>query len=381
MLIIKNGTVLDPLNHINTVTDVAVDGGNIVKVGPCKTAPKDNVIDAKGCCVLPGLIDHHCHLAPFAKIGLASEAVCFASGVTTAVDAGSTGCNNFPERRNFKTMTRLGIYNYINVCSTGLDSLPAQMEDVDPAHFDEAGIKACFAQYKDELVGLKLRTSKAIVKERGYEPLKKMVEMADRLNLSVMVHCTDPPAGLDELLDVLRPGDVITHIYMNKGPNLIGEDGKVIKAAWRAKERGVLFEAADARAHFGMPVAQAAIAQGFLPDILATDITKLSMHLRPTAFNLAMQLAKYETLGIPFEKLVELCTVNPARQMGILDKAGSLTVGHPADVAVLRPVEMENVFGDRPNGDPDQHLLTGHKVYQPVLTLKKGEMVYRDVTF
>ena len=136
MLIIKNGTVLDPLNHINTVTDVAVDGGNIVKVGLCETAPKDNVIDAKGCCVLPGLIDHHCHLAPFAKIGLASEAVCFASGVTTAVDAGSTGCNNFPERRNFKTMTRLGIYNYINVCSTGLDSLPAQMEDVDPAHFD-----------------------------------------------------------------------------------------------------------------------------------------------------------------------------------------------------------------------------------------------------
>ena len=380
MLIIKNGTVMDPLNGVNQVTDLAVDGGKIVKVGPCETAPKDNVIDAAGCYVLPGLIDHHCHMAPFAKIGLASEAVCFASGVTTAVDAGSTGCNNYAQRRPYKQMTRLGIRAYINVCSNGLDSLPV-LEDVDPAHFDEAGIKACFEEYGSELVGLKLRTSAPIVKELGYEPLKKMVEMADRLNLSVMVHCTDPPAGLDQLLDILRPGDVITHMYMNKGCSNLVENGKVIEAAWRARERGVLFEAADARAHFGMPVAQAAIAEGFLPDLLATDITQLSMHLRPTAFNLAMQLAKYEALGIPFEKLVPMCTVNPARQMGILDEAGSLTVGHPADVAVLRPVEKENVFGDRPNGDPDQHLLTGHKVYQPVLTLKKGEMVYRDVTF
>ena len=87
MLVIKNGTVLDPLNHVNTVTDVAVDGGNIVKVGPCETAPKDNVIDAKGCYVLPGLIDHHCHLAPFAKIGLASEAVCFADRKSTRLNS------------------------------------------------------------------------------------------------------------------------------------------------------------------------------------------------------------------------------------------------------------------------------------------------------
>lgn len=379
MLVIKNGTVIDPLNHINTVADVAVDKGTIVAVGRCETAPKDNVIDAKGCYVLPGLIDHHCHMAPFAKIGLPAEAVCFASGVTTAVDAGSTGCSNYAERRPYKQLTRLDIRAYINVCSSGLDSLPT-LEDVDPAHFDEDGIRACFEAYGDELVGLKLRTSAPIVKELGYKPLKKMVEMADRLNLSVMVHCTDPPAGLDELLDTLRPGDVITHMYMNKGSCLV-QDGKVIEAAYRARERGVLFEAADARAHFGLPVAQTAIQEGFYPDLLATDLTQLSMHLRPTSFNLAMQLAKYEALGIPFEKLVEMCTVNPARQMKILDKAGSLTVGHPADVAVLRPVEQENVFGDRPYGDPDQHLMTGHKVYQPVLTLKAGAMVYRDVTF
>lgn len=379
MLVIKNGRVIDPLNGIDCTTDVAVDGGCIRAVGPYEAAPADNVIDAAGCYVLPGLIDHHCHLAPFAKIGLPGEAVCFASGVTTAVDAGSAGCDTYAAHRPYRQLTRLGIHAYLNVCSTGLDSLPT-LEDVDPAHFDEDGLRACFAQYGDELVGLKLRTSAPIVREKGYEPLRQTIALADRLGLSVMVHCTDPPAGLDELLDLLRPGDVLTHMYMNKGSCLV-QDGRVIDAAWRARERGVLFEAADARAHFGLPVAQEAIREGFLPDLLATDLTQLSMHLRPTSFNLAMQMSRYTALGISFEKVVELCTVNPARQMKILDRAGSLTVGHAADVAVFRPVERENVIGDRPYGDPDQNLMTAHRVYQPVLTLKAGAMVYRDVTF
>lgn len=379
MLVIKNGRVLDPLNGIDCTTDVAAENGCIRSVGPYEAAPDDNVIDAAGCYVLPGLIDHHCHLAPFAKIGLPGEAVCFASGVTMAVDAGSSGCATYAAHRPYKDLTCLGIRAYLNVCSAGLDSLPV-MEDVDPAHFDEDGLRACFEAYGDELVGLKLRTSAPIVKELGYEPLRQTIALADRLGVSVMVHCTDPPAGLDELLDLLRPGDVLTHMYMNKGPCLV-QDGHVIDAAWRARERGVLFEAADARAHFGLPVAQAAIREGFLPDLLATDLTRLSMYLRPTSFNLAMQMSKYTALGIPFEKVVELCTVNPARQMKILDRAGSLTVGHPADVAVFRPVRCRNVSGDRLYGDPDQHLMEADTVYQPVLTLKAGAMVYRDVTF
>ena len=132
---------------------------------------------------------------------------------------------------------------------------------------------------------------------------------------------------------------------------------------------------------FLLPVAQAALAQGFLPDFIATDTTKLSMNLRPTAFSMAMQIAKYTALGIPFEKVIECATVNPARQLGLLDRAGSLTAGHPADIAVFRPVNMETVHGDRPYGVPEQHTIVGHRVYQPVLTVKNGEMVYRDVTF
>lgn len=378
MLLLKNGQVLDPYNQINKVTDVLVDDGKIIQVGHIKERG-DNVIDASGCYVTPGLIDHHCHLYPLAKIGLPAEAVCFASGVTTAVDAGSTGCATYAEHRPFIQNAKLRIKAYLNVCTTGLSSLPT-LEDVNPAHWDEGMIRDCFDRYRDELLGLKLRTSAPIVKELGYEPLRKMVALGEKLGVSVMVHCTNPPGEMSELLDILRPGDIMTHMYMNQGSTIV-EDGKVKACARRARERGVIFEAADARAHFGLDVAQAAIGEGFWPDILASDLTKLSMHLRPAAFNMAMQLSKYAALGIPFEALIKLCTATPAAHMGMADTIGSLTPGHAADIAVFRPVHRENIFGDRPYGNGDQKLMRGETLYEPVLTLKDGDMVYRSITF
>lgn len=378
MLLLKNGHVLDPYNQIDQVADVLVEDGKIVQVGQVRERA-DNAIDASGCYVTPGLIDHHCHLYPLAKIGLPAEAVCFASGVTTAVDAGSAGCATYPEHRPFIQSSKLGIRAYLNVCSTGLSSLPV-LEDADPAHWDEGAIRACFDQYAGELLGLKLRTSAPIVKELGYAPLRAAVELAEKLGVSVMVHCTNPPGEMSELLSILRPGDVLTHMYMNQGSAIV-ENGVVKDCVLQARERGVVFEAADARAHFGLEVAQTAIRAGFWPDILASDLTALSMHLRPTAFNMAMQIAKYKELGIPFSTLIKLCTQAPAAHMGMLDTIGSLTVGHAADVAVFRPLQRENIFGDRPYGNEGQKQMMGETVYEPVLTLKDGDMVYRSVTF
>ena len=385
MMIIRNGHVIDPLNGVDKITDLIVEGKNIREIGDnLPFSETDNVIDAAGCYVVPGFIDHHAHVQPLAKIGLPSEASCFASGVTTVVDAGSTGCANYIYHMGILERLRLDIIAYLHVCTTGLDSLPGCLEDVNPAHWDRAAIKDCFARFggpNGRLHGLKLRTSAPIVKEFGYTVLEKTVELADEIGVPVMVHCTNPPGPLADLLKLLRKGDVITHMYMNIGPNLIGEDGKVIPEAYEARERGVIFEASDARAHFGLPVAQAAIAQGFYPDIIATDTTKLSMNLRPTSFNMAMQVTKYIAMGIDLNTVIACATVNPAKELGILNKAGSLTVGHPADIAVIRPLDIDTVHGDRPYGAKDQHTFIGHKLYQPVLTVKAGEMVFRDMTF
>ena len=137
--------------------------------------------------------------------------------------------------------------------------------------------------------------------------------------------------------------------------------------------------AADAQAHFGLSTAQAAIREGFLPDFIATDGTVNSMFKRPTAFSLAMQLARYESLGLSFPEILRRCTVNPARDMGLTDGEGTLTVGKTGDAAVFRRHEREVLFGDRPNGDPDQRTWRGQAVYEPVLTVKRGMVVYRNI--
>lgn len=380
-LIIKNGTVYDPANQFCGVVDAAVSDGKIVGLGHYDESEAVMTVNAEQCIVTPGLIDHHAHLFPMAPIGIPAEAVCFSSGVTTAVDAGSTGCQTYRKFRPFIEKSKLTVKAYLNVCSTGLDSLPHSMEEVSPETYDAAMIKEVFQEYGHDLLGLKLRTSREVVGELGYEPLRRTVNLAEKLGLSVMVHCTNPPGSMGELLGYLRKGDIITHMYMNKGDTILNADGRVREEALNARKRGVLFEAADARAHFSFAVSEAAIAEQFYPDIVATDLTKFSMHLRPTSFNLANQLAKYNCLGMPFETLLASCTSVPAKQMGLEGKIGCLSAGADGDIAVFRKVECKAEFGDRPYNDPDCHIRYGEFRYKPVMTVKRGEVVFRDNLF
>ena len=380
-LVIRGGTVIDPASGLHEQTDIAVENGRIAGLGDYGEAQATQVVDASGCIVTPGLIDHHCHIYPLAAIGLPAESVCFRSGVTTAVDAGSRGCRNFAEVAGFARQSKLRIRAYLHVCSTGLASLPKKTEDVDPAHFEEDAIRDVLDEYGDVLLGLKLRTSRPIVKEFGWEPLKASVALAEKLDTHVMVHCTDPPGPIPELLEILHPGDIMTHMYMNKGPKLLDADGKVCRKAYEARERGVLFETADAREHFSFEVSEPAIREGFYPDILASDLTKFSMNLRPTAFSMANQVAKYTQLGIPFEKVLSLCTAAPAKQMGLENETGSLQPGFAADIAVFRKEESTIPFGDRPYGNLDGRFHECSWRLRTLLTVRAGEMVFRDEMF
>ena len=379
-IIVANGTVIDPENGLHGRADVAVAGGRIEKIGDCGS-DATMFVDAEGCLVTPGLIDHHAHLWPLAKIGIPAEAMCFSSGVTTAVDAGSSGAATFEGYVPFIEHSKLTVKAYLNVCRSGLDSLPAETEDVDPAHFDRDGIRRTFEKHGRHLLGLKIRTSAEIVGEQGYAPLGATAALARELGLNFMVHCTNPPGEMDELLGHLQKGDVLTHMYMNKGSRITDDDGKVKESAKDARRRGVLFEAADARAHFSFQVSEPAIRQGFLPDIIATDLTRLSMNLRPTSFSMANQLAKYSALGIGIDDLIARCTSVPARAMGLQGKAGCLTPGAWGDLAVFRPVKCDAEFGDRPYADPTATFRRGDMRLRPLLTVKKGEAVFRDSLF
>ena len=378
--VLCGGHVIDPANGIDDDLNVIIENGVIKELTrePYEPVFFENAVDVSGCIVTPGLIDHHCHIYPFAeKIGLPGEAVKFSNGVTTVVDAGSCGLKNYPKHRSFKDQTLLTYKAYINVSEMGL----TEPEDLDPSKMDFGALKALFEECGDELMGLKIRTSRDIVKELGFAPLKATVELADRLGVRIMVHPTDPPGEMDELLSYLRPGDVCSHMYMNIGSPIVNDDGSVKECALRARERGVLFEAADAQAHFGFSTAIPAIAAGFLPDFIATDGTRNSMLKRPTTFSLAMQMARYQALGIPFTEVLRRCTVNPARDMGLEGGYGTLTIGGVGDVAVFRRHRREVIFGDRANLSPDQATFVGDTVYEPVVTVKSGMVVYRNILY
>ncbi len=380
-LLIKNGLVMDPANSLKKKLDVAIKDGKIWNLGDFSKETTKFMIDATDCIVTPGLIDHHSHIYPLMKTGVPSEGTCFSAGVTTVVDAGSTGCDTYEATREFILKdTLLDIRPYLNVSSKGLSTLPV-LENMNPAKFDEAKIGEIFAKYPGEFEGLKIRTSKNIVGEYGFKPLDRTLEMADKLNVPIMVHITNPPGPLEEIMKRLRPGDVLTHMYQNIGYTLLNEQGKVLEEAYRARERGVIFEAADARAHFSFEVSEPAIKERFLPDIIATDLTQFSMYQRPTSFNLAMQISKYAYLGIDIYEVIRRCTENPARLMGRLDRVGSLSKGSCGDVAIFKSIETANEFGDRPYYEAKKALRMGVRIFKPMLTIKKGKLVYRDMLF
>lgn len=379
-IMIRNGEIIDSENGTRFCADIFIQDQKIVNIAAKIDENATFEIDASGCIVTPGLIDHHTHIYPMAKIGIPGEAVCFASGVTTAVDAGSTGCDNYEPNRSYIHTGRLAIKSYLNVCSTGLASLPEQMEDVCPEHMDEAKIRDVFERYGEELLGLKIRTSREIVGEMGYRPLSAAVDLAEKIGVPLMVHITNPPGNMGELVRILRAGDVVTHMYQNTGYSIL-EHNSVANMVWKARERGVLFEAADARAHFSFEVCEQALREGFVPDLLGTDITKFSMYLRPTAFNMAMQISKYHFLGIPFETLIQTATWKAAVDLKISDQVGSIRAGKQADIAIFKLQQQKNIFGDRPFENRLCNTREGSCVFEPMMTIKNGEVVYRNQLF
>ena len=379
-ILIRNGEMIDSEKGIRYHADILIQDEKIIDIAEKIDSKAIFEIDASGCVITPGLIDHHTHIYPMASIGIPGEAVCFASGVTTAVDAGSTGCENYSQTRDYVRAGRLDVKSYINVCSLGLSSLPDRMENVSPEDMDEIRIRDTFQQYKDELLGLKIRTSRSIVGDLGYKPLAAAVKLAEKIDVPLMVHITDPPGTIDELVRLLRPGDIVTHMYQNTGYTILDRN-RVSEVVWNARERGVLFEAADARAHFSFEVCEQALKEAFIPDLLGTDITKFSMYLRPTAFNMAMQIAKYNDLGISFEKIIQIATWNAAKNLKIADRVGKIQKEMQADIAIFKRCDVKNIFGDRVFSEHSCSTREGSFVYEPMMTIKNGEVVYRNQLF
>lgn len=376
-ILIKNGRLFDPASGIDMTGDLLLENRKILALGSVLAPEGCTVIDARGCLVCPGLIDMHAHLYPFLPTGIPAEAVCFSTGVTTAVDAGSSGCGTYPYYRPFLETSRLRMKVFLNVCTPGIIEHPIP-ENVDPVHFDPERIRDVLERSTNEIMGLKIRISREIVGELGIKPLVRALEIADSLSLPLMVHPTDPPCSMAKIAGMLRPGDILSHAYHNTGDTIIDSSGHVCDEIWRARERGVLFDVANDRRHFGFSTAEAAIADSFLPDIISSDLTVFDAFQYPTTYSLPMLASKYLAMGLELGTILERMTAIPARIMGISHETGALKPGFCADVALFRLIDKNIVFGDKPAEHPDVQYRSGRQILKPMMTIREGCIVFRD---
>ncbi|MCW5982349.1 MAG: amidohydrolase/deacetylase family metallohydrolase [Bryobacteraceae bacterium] len=364
-LLLKNGRVIDPKNQRNAVLDVAIAGGKIARVAQSIPAAHARVVvEAGDYYVTPGLIDIHAHFdAQGADLNLNPDHNALRFGVTTAVDAGSSGWKNFEAFKSNvidKADTRL--LAFLNIVGAGMYG--AEVED-DVAQMDVDAAAAMARKYPEIIVGIKT----AHYQPADWEAVDRAVKAAERSATVAMVDFHPKPGrGYRELiLQHMRPGDIHTHFYGRLTPQLDAAK-KVQPYMWEARKRGVLFDVGHGSGSFWFRIAAPAIQQGFLPDTISTDLHKDSVMLpRATLTNV---MSKFLNLGMTLEQVIACVTANPARAIR-RPELGALTEGGEADVAVLALDKGRFALLDSGHGK-----LTADKRIRCVLTVRAGKVVW-----
>jgi dihydroorotase len=376
-LVIKGGDVLDPSQSLRGKRDIGMRFGLIEAVeGDIPAARAQRVLDASGKLVTPGLIDLHSHVFPYGSaIGIPADELVAHQCTTTCVSAGDAGANNFAAfRRYVAGHSRTRLYAFVHIANIGLGGFPVpELYNIDFAQTDAAA--RAVAENADMVLGIKVRMSENVIAKHGLEPLRRAIAACEQAGTGAKVMChiggVETRELMSQILDLLRPGDILTHCYTG-APNLGGaftnivQDGRLLPAALAAKQRGVLFDIGHGGGSFDYTVAEAAIAQGAPPDTISSDIHVFSGNT-PGMPYLTWVMSKFMGLGFTLEQVVAMATVAPAKVINRAPKLGTLQVGAPADVAIMELVQGPVSFVDTRNNTRN-----GQVHLKPVQTVTAG---------
>ncbi|MDP2983791.1 MAG: amidohydrolase/deacetylase family metallohydrolase [Candidatus Latescibacter sp.] len=378
-LLLKGGRVIDPANQVDMVTDVAVQGAVIARTAkniPAGEAKK--VIDVSGYIVTPGFIDMHVHafytfFTPEARSIIADDKS-FISGVTTVVDAGTSGAKSFPDFKKLIDSSKTRILAFLNISATGMNE-----GEQNPHEFDVALAVETTKKYPNSIVGFK---SAHYWTTRPYDPIHtpwasvdSLVEAGRLANLPVMVDFYPRPAQGDYpersyhdlILLKLRPGDIHTHNFARHIP-VLDDDGRVNEDLIAAQKRGVIFDLGHGAGSFVYRNAVPAIRQGFIPNTISTDLH--GANSSGPVITMITVMSKLLNIGVPLEDIIRRTTVNPANVIHH-PELGNLSAGSPADIAVIRLVKGDFAFLDSSGGK-----LRGDKKLECMMTVSGGKIVY-----
>lgn len=345
-LLIKGGTVIDPGQNLHAPLDVAVKDGKILELSSDIPAARAlRVVSAKGKIVTPGLIDVHVHVFEgVGPTGLNADQYCLGRGVTTAVDAGSTGYADIAGFRQYvikPSATR--VYALVDIGARGtILGLIGNYANLD---WVNAQLTARAAEAnKPDVVGIKVRLSREITGSNDLEILKRALEAAKISHLPLMVHVGDSYSPLPDILVQMRKGDVLTHCFTGRPHGPLDANGKIIPEILDCRQRGVLFDVGDGGPHLDLDIAEKCLQQNFLPDTIGTDLGGLSYN--GPVYDLVTEISKFLLLGLSVDQVIERVTIKPTRMFNFGVELGSLRPGTVADITILEVREGSFLFSD-----------------------------------
>ena len=371
-LLIKGGTVVDPSRGLHGLNDVAVEDGKIARIAPkIPTEEATRVVDVPGKVVTPGLIDIHTHVYDGVNgNGVEADVGGVRAGVTTLVDAGSSGCDTFGGfPKHIVPNNETEVICFLHICRTGLATTP---DIFSPDSIDLDKTIQVVEENPGLISGIKARMVTPALDIMGMEMPLMAKRAAKESGTKLMVHIGDTqkrydPNVIRELLPIMEEGDIITHFFTANPGGVLNADGKLVPEAKEANDRGVWFDTAHGRMNFSFEVGQRILDQGMMPHCISTDLTVPGRI--GTVHSMTEMLSRFLGMGFTLDQVITMSTLNPAKAMGLDHRLGTLEVGRQADISVL---EVKNgdwvvydVFGGSRKID---------KAVVPVLTVKRGKV-------
>jgi len=379
-LILKGGRVLDPSQGVDRTADVGFSAGKVVKIGAdLPTDATTDVRDVTGVIVVPGLIDLHTHVYwGGTSLGIDAEQFARTSGVTTCIDTGSSGPGNFAGfRKHVIEPNAVRILAYLHVSFAGIY---AYSKTVMVGESEELRLMApaeavqVAEENRDVIIGIKVRVGRNSSGTSGTAPLDIALQAANEVGLPLMCHIDFPPPSYEDVLERLRPGDVLTHAFRPFPNAPVDSQGRVKDAVLQARERGILFDIGHGKGSFAFKTARGMLASGFYPDTISSDIHALC--IGGPVFDQVTTLSKFLCMGVPLTDVIAATTVNAAMALK-RPELGSFKLGSVGDATILSIQQGEfdyvDVVGEHMLGDKrirSEGVVIGGRWWHPQDTFK-----------
>ena len=373
-LVIKSGKVIDPSQNIHEKMDIGITQGKIASLReniPAEEARE--VREVAGKIVVPGLVDLHTHIYwKGTSLGVNADKLGRRSGVTTFIDAGSSGAGNFSGfLEHVIKPSSVQILAFLNISYPGIFCFGQNLKfgeliNLELANVEEA-VKTGQA-YPQSIVGIKVRASMPTSGTHGMTSIHLARQAAKELGKPVMVHIGVPPPTVEEVLPLLREGDILTHSFRGMPNYVLQSNGKIIPELKEARQRGVIIDIGHGIGSFSFKVARTLLEQNFPPDTISSDIHILG--LQGPTYDLPTTMSKFINLGMDIEEIIQATTLTPAKAIEKEKEIGSLKEGRRADIAILEIQEgrfrFYDCFGDE---------MVGKKKISSAFTVKDGKVL------